>query len=201
MLSLLKNLDQFKIILASASPRRFELLKMVGLEFEVRPSHVEEIYEDHLNPVEYTLANARKKGEKIAASYPHHIIISADTIVVLNNQILEKPNDEKHAYEILSQLSGKTHEVITGFGILKKDAVRSVFEHALTRVSFRKLNRDEIYAYIYTGEPFDKAGGYGAQGFGSLLIERVDGCFFNVVGLPLSKLFMTLDHFLLNLQK
>jgi septum formation protein len=187
MLSILKNLDHFKIILASASPRRFELLK--------------EIYEDHLTPVEYTINNARKKGEKIAIQYPRHIVICADTIVVLNNHILEKPENEQHAFEILSKLSGKTHNVITGYGLIKKDAEMSVFDHALTRVSFRKLNQSEIYAYIYSGEPFDKAGGYGAQGFGSLLIDHVEGCFFNVVGLPLSKLFQTLDKFLLTLQE
>ena len=100
MLSLLKNLDKYSVILASSSPRRFELLKMIGLDFKVRPSHVEEIYQDHQTPLDYTKENARNKGEEIAKKYRDHIVISADTIVVLNNQIIQKPENEKNAREI-----------------------------------------------------------------------------------------------------
>ncbi len=199
MLSLLKNLDELDIILASESPRRYELLKMIGLEFRVRPSHIEEKYQDGLSPEEYALQNARRKGLSVAEKYPSGLVISADTIVILRDEILEKPHDEKHAYEILSKLSGHTHQVVTAFGLIKKDRDVVVFDHARTRVTFRNLSQDEIYAYITTGEPFDKAGGYGAQGYGALLIKKVDGCFFNVVGLPLAGFYTMLNKVLLKL--
>lgn len=199
MLSLLKNIDQLNIILASQSPRRYELLKMIGLEFKVRPSYAEEKYEDHLTPVEYVIQNTKNKGDIVAKKVPDSLVISADTIVVFNDQILEKPQDEKQAKEILKKLSGNTHEVITGFGFTYLKKNKQLIEHEITRVTFKKLSQDEINAYINTGEPFDKAGGYGAQGAGSLLIKHVDGCFFNVVGLPLSKFFTALDKFLIQL--
>jgi septum formation protein len=195
MLSLLKNLGDFDIILASESPRRLELLKMIGLNFAVHPSQIEETYQDHLTPVEYALDNAKRKSEKIAEKYPASLIISADTIVTCENEVLEKPQDERHAYKILNKLSGRTHEVITAFGICRINSGISVFDYEMTRVTFRRLTDDEIHAYIKTGEPFDKAGGYGAQGYGSLLIERVEGCYFNVVGLPLAKFYTMLKTF------
>lgn len=196
MISLLKNFDQYTIILASQSPRRYELLKMIGLDFKVRPSNVPEIYDNHLSPAEYVLQNARKKGEPIAEKEPGCIVISADTIVVLHDKILEKPVNEAHAYHILNHLSGHTHQVITGFGFMFYAREKQMFDYETTDVTFRKLSQKEIRAYIESGEPFDKAGGYGAQGLGSLLIKKVDGCFFNVVGLPLAKFFTTLDQFL-----
>jgi septum formation protein len=199
MLSLLKNIDQFEIILASQSPRRYELLKMIGLNFKVRPSHVEEINSDNLPPIEYTLKNARIKGHSVAVNTPESIVISADTIVVYKEEILEKPKDESHAKDILQKLSGKTHEVVTGFGFSLIAKEKFVFNHESTKVTFRNLTQNEISAYVQTGEPFDKAGGYGAQGAGSLLIKRIDGCFFNVVGLPLANFFVTLDKFLVEL--
>jgi septum formation protein len=200
MLSLLKNIDNFDLILASESPRRYELLKMIGLNFKVRPSHVEEIYQNHLKPIEYALENAQKKGNQIANKFPTSIVISADTIVVLKNEILEKPEDEMHAYRILRKLSGNTHKVITGFGFMLNEKQQSLFDYEVTEVTFRNLKECEIRAYVNSGEPFDKAGGYGAQGYGSLLIKSVKGCFFNVVGLPLSKFFILLDKFLLQLK-
>jgi len=196
MLSLLKNLDQFKIILASESPRRFELLRMIGLDFIVRPSHVEEQYKDHFTPVEYAIDNAKNKGMMVAKKSPDALVISADTIVIHKNKILEKPIDESHAKDTLRSLSNSTHEVITGFGIICLQENKSVFDFDRTRVTFRNLTQNEITAYVNSGEPFDKAGGYGAQGMGSLLIKKVDGCFFNVVGFPLAKFFVTLDKFL-----
>jgi septum formation protein len=199
MLSLLKNIDQYDIILASQSPRRYELLKMIGINFKVRPSHVEEINNENLPPVEYTLRNARSKGLSIAEKSPDSIVISADTIVVHNDEILEKPTDEIHARDILKKLSGKTHQVITGFGLSHMGKNTFLFDSELSKVTFRNLSQKDISAYINTGEPFDKAGGYGAQGMGSLLIKRIEGCFYNVVGLPLAKFFVTLDKFLIKL--
>jgi septum formation protein len=199
MLSLLKNIDEFDVILASQSPRRYELLKMIGMNFKVRPSHVEEKVLDDLSPVEYALSNARKKGHAVAQLLPESLVISADTIVVHKKEILEKPRDEAHASDILRRLSGHTHEVITGFGISHHSRKKYIFHHEITKVTFRNLSQSEIRAYINTGEPFDKAGGYGAQGAGSLLIKRVDGCFFNVVGFPLANFFSTLDKFLMTI--
>ena len=196
MISLLKNINKFDIILASQSPRRSELLKMLGLNFTVRPSYVEEKRRDDLSPVEYATHNARSKGAQIAEKSPESLVISADTIVVHNNEILEKPNDKKHAHEILTRLSGNTHEVVTGFGLSLWVKNKFVYHHEITKVTFRDLSPEEIAAYIDTGEPFDKAGGYGAQGVGSLLIKRVEGCFFNVIGLPVSNFFVILDKFL-----
>jgi septum formation protein len=199
MLSFLKNIDEFEFILASQSPRRYELLKMIGLNFKVQPSHAEEIFRDDLSPVDYAISNARKKGLSIAQISPDSLVISADTIVVHKNDILEKPNDEAHARDILRRLSGNTHEVVTGFGLSLKSKNKFVFDHEITKVTFRNLTQNEITAYINTGESFDKAGGYGAQGTGSLLIKRVEGCFFNVVGLPLANFFSTLDKFLMDI--
>ncbi len=199
MLSLLKNLDEYEIVLASESPRRFELLKMIGLDFKVRPSHIEELNRNNLSPVEYVIENAQMKGKVVAEKAPRAIVISADTIVVYKSEILEKPHDESHAREILRRLSDNTHEVITGFGITYLHKDKTVFDYEKTKVTFRNLSQGEIRAYVNSGEPFDKAGGYGAQGMGSLLIKKVDGCFFNVVGLPLAKFFFTLDKFLTQL--
>lgn len=196
MLALLKKFDQYKIILASQSPRRYELLKMIGLDFEVKPSNIIEKNHDDLKPLDYALMNAKEKANVVADKYPNSLVISADTIVVLGNQILEKPENDNHAFEILKLLNGKTHEVITAFGIILKDKEISKFDYEKTKVKFRKLSHDKIKAYIATGEPFDKAGGYGAQGLGSLLIEKVDGCFYNVVGFPLGKFFGMIEKLL-----
>lgn len=196
MLALLKNIDQFKIILASQSPRRLELLKMIGLDFEVKPSNIIEKNHNSLQPLDYALMNAKEKARVVSEKYPNSVVISADTIVVLGNQILEKPENDNHAFEILKQLNGKTHEVITAFGVILKSKEISKFDYERTKVKFRKLPHDKIKAYVKTSEPLDKAGGYGAQGLGSLLIEKVDGCFYNVVGFPLGKFYLMLEEIL-----
>lgn len=190
MLSLLKNIDQYDIILASESPRRFELFKMIGLEFTVKPSYIEEQNHQNLTPLAYALDNARRKGRAVAEKYPDCLVISADTIVLYKNEILEKPQDEAHAREILRKLSGNTHEVITGYTITYLPQDKSVSDFGRTRVTFRNLSQSEISAYVNSGEPFDKAGAYGAQGMGSLLIKKIDGCYFNVVGFPLANFFL-----------
>jgi septum formation protein len=172
---------------------------MVGLDFIVRPSHIEEYNKNNLSPLDYAINNAKKKGKVVGEKMPNALVISADTIVVYKSKILEKPHDESHAREILKQLSDNTHEVITGFGITYLYRNKFMFDYEKTKVTFRNLNQSEISAYVNSGEPFDKAGGYGAQGMGSLLIKKVDGCFFNVVGLPLAKFFFTLDKFLTQL--
>jgi septum formation protein len=196
MLSLLKNIDEYDIILASQSPRRYQLLTMVGFDFKVRPSNVPEVYVDGLEPLEYAKKNAEAKGRAVAEQFPESLVISADTIVVYKEHILEKPTDEQHAAQILKQLAGHTHTVITAFGIHLLRANKILIDHEISQVTFRNLSPEEIRAYIDTGEPMDKAGGYGAQGMGSLLIKKVDGCFYNVVGLPLARFFYRLDKFL-----
>ena len=165
----------------------------------MRPSHVEEVYQDHLSPEEYVLENARNKGRYISLQFPDSLVISADTIVIYKDQILEKPLDEKHAMETIRMLSGHTHQVLTGFGFVVRSKDKELFCIESSLVTFRNLSQEEIRAYINTGEPFDKAGGYGAQGQGSLLIKKIEGCFYNVVGLPLSSFFYNLNKFLLEL--
>lgn len=194
---LFKNQNKYHFILASASPRRQDLLSRTGLVFDVIPSHVEEVYRNHLTPVAYVLENARKKAIAIAEENPLSIIVSADTIVVYNDEILEKPADKAHARSLLQNLSGNTHTVYTGFGIMHYALHKHLFDYEKTNVTFRKLSDEMIEWYLNTDEPYDKAGAYGAQGKGALLIERVDGCYFNVVGLPLSKFFFRLNEFIL----
>lgn len=195
MLSLLKDLDKYEVILASASPRRFELLNKIGLTFKVRPSNVEEdLKKASHDPAEYAMQIAKQKAKQILNKYPGSLIISADTIVILDDQIIEKPQDERHAFEILRKLNGRTHQVITAFGFIYKN--NESFSYEKSAVTFRRLTHQEIKAYISTGESLDKAGAYGAQGYGALLIEKIDGCYFNVVGLPLSSFFSKFDKFL-----
>lgn len=196
LFSLIENLDKIKIILASASPRRYELLKSLGLEFEVQVSGIEESTLTSLSPADYVLENARMKGQHVAKQNPDCLVIAADTIVVNGSSILEKPEDENEAYEMLTLLSGKTHRVFSAFGLLYLRYERSVFETVSTEVTFRKLNDEEIWAYINTGEPFDKAGAYAIQGQGALLIEKINGCFYNVVGFPVPRFYKALEEFM-----
>jgi septum formation protein len=196
LVSLIKNLENLDVILASASPRRFELLNMIGLKFRVVESRVKE---GNINPRELqegVKANAQKKGLAVAEEYPDSLVICADTIVVKNNRIMGKPVDEADARNMLEQLSGATHKVITAFGLIHYNSQKSLYDLAVTEVTFRKLCSEEIMAYISTGEPMDKAGAYGIQGQGSLLIEKINGCYFNVVGFPLSRFFVKMDEFL-----
>ena len=186
---MISKIDNLRIILASQSPRRYDLLKMIGLEFDVIPSNIDEINHDDLPPLDYALYNAKEKAMVVAKEFPDALIISADTIVIHENHILEKPIDANHAFEILARLNGNQHQVITAFGIMHINKNISILDFQKTEVFFRKLPSKTIKEYIDTGEPMDKAGGYGAQGLGALLIERVEGCFYNVVGFPLGKFY------------
>lgn len=190
------NLDGKKLILASASPRRENLLKMIGFDFEVVDSQVDEQSEVYTIPEVHVLELAQKKALKVAEKIKSGLIIGADTIVVLNNQILGKPKDAKQAKEILRQLSDRTHTVYTGFAIVEKPSGEMVSEFEKTLVSFRKLADEEIVRYIQSGSPLDKAGGYGIQDQGALFVEKIDGCFYNVMGLPVTKLYQALGKFI-----
>ncbi|MEJ2542825.1 MAG: Maf family protein [Calditrichaceae bacterium] len=199
--SLIENYNKLDFILASASPRRSELLNNIGMKFKVIGSDVDE---DEINPnniMDGLINNARKKGETIAKSNPDSVVISADTIVVLDHHIMGKPEDEKDAMEMLKKLSGKTHEVMTAFGLICSMQNKSYFETVTTKVKFRSLTFFDISAYVSTGEPMDKAGAYAIQGKGSILIECIDGCYFNVVGFPISRFFIALQRFLKELDE
>lgn len=175
------------IVLASASPRRKQLLEMLGLTFTVRPAKGEEVIPDGLAPAEVVKYLSSQKAGSIAAECAwDDIIIGADTIVCYGGNILGKPRDERDAARMLSMLSGNTHAVYTGVTVRKGETVLSAAEE--TKVRFRPLSDREIAAYIKTGEPMDKAGAYGAQGHASLFIEGMEGEFFNVMGLPVCRL-------------
>jgi septum formation protein len=185
------------IVLASTSPRRQNLLKQLGLNFIVHPSGIEENLSQVSSPEEYVLTLSRKKAIEVAKNYNDALIISADTIVVLDGEIINKPQDPDEARQMLKKLSGKTHKVYTGFTILdtKTNKIYSDFE--VTDVKFRELEDDEIEQYIATGSPFDKAGAYGIQDdYGAVFVERINGCFYNVVGFPLTKFYLAMKKFL-----
>jgi len=179
------------LVLASASPRRAALLAQVGLRFEVHVSDVpEEADEAGRAPQAVALEHARAKALAVAAAAPGRLVLGADTVVVLDGDLLGKPAHAAEAAAMLRRLSGREHEVITAivFALDAGQGARVLAEHAEhTRVVFRELSEDEIAWYVASGEPLDKAGAYGIQGHGALLVRRIEGCYFNVVGLPLSR--------------
>lgn len=187
------------IILASQSPRRRELLERLGIrDFIVRPAVAEEIAPDGLSPQDLVLYLSRQKAQEVALSaQADDLIIGADTIVVVDGQVLGKPGDRQQAETMLRQLSGAQHTVLTGVTLIRGPQIRSEVEQ--TQVRFRKLTDREIRAYIQTGEPMDKAGAYGIQGLGALLVEGIVGDYFNVVGLPLARFGQMIRDFGINL--
>ncbi|MGH9727347.1 MAG: Maf family protein [Candidatus Acidiferrales bacterium] len=189
--------QKFKLILASASPRRAEILRNAGFAFEVVAPHVDESRRANEADGDYVLRLAEEKAraahrqlsDKLARD--SSVIIGADTVVVIDNEILGKPSSPENAREMLRRLSGKSHEVYTGLAILTGNgAARTAVER--TRVTFERLNEKEIENYIASGEPFDKAGAYAIQGRGGKFISHIEGCYFNVMGLPLSRLYSLL---------
>jgi septum formation protein len=185
-----------KLILASASPRRKALLEQIGLTFEVRESGVIEDGIDATDPEAYVTTLSKRKASVVARQETDAIVIGADTIVVIDHETLNKPADEQQAVQMLTVLSGRTHEVYTGFTLIDRpsDALVSAVEK--TRVSFRKLQKEEIYSYVASGSAMDKAGAYGIQDdYGAVFVERIEGCYYNVVGFPLARFFVTLTEF------
>jgi septum formation protein len=177
------------ILLASASPRRQELLRMLGLRHTVCPPEVVEGNRSGSEtPEGYVERLAREKAEWIPADVASYAVLGADTIVLLDGDVLEKPHDAAHAIELLGRLSGRWHEVLTGICLRRLTDGAVAVGHERSRVCFADLEPRVIEAYVATGEPLDKAGGYGIQGYGGLLVERIEGCYFNVMGLPLSRL-------------
>lgn len=183
-----------RIILASNSPRRKELLSQIGVDFEVIPSKFEEQM-NGLPPVEMVEHFAFMKAKDVASSVQGDaLVIGSDTIVYLE-EIMGKPRDMQAAFSMLQQLGGKQHTVLSGLSIINTATGESLTGHESTRVKMKALSSDEITAYINTGEPLDKAGAYAIQGMGSLFVERIEGDYFNVVGLPLFRLGKMLKHF------
>ncbi|MBQ2813195.1 MAG: septum formation inhibitor Maf [Clostridia bacterium] len=174
-----------KIILASASPRRKELLETAGVEFEICVSDADESIPEGTKPSDAAKMTATKKALAVAQSHKDGIVIGADTIVVANGRILGKPKDKEDAEAMLTMLSGIEHEVITGVCIVNGGEINA-FEQT-SKVKFYDLTADEIKAYVATNEPMDKAGSYGIQGKGCTLVEKIDGDYFNIVGLPVAK--------------
>jgi septum formation protein len=188
----LLNTDSMRVILASKSPRRTELLKKIISHFEVEVSNINENLNSELSPHELTIKLSQLKAQNISQHINEGLIIGADSIVVLNDTILGKPKNFVEAVEMLNKLSGKTHQVITGFSVLKKAEQQLVSDYAKTDVKFRELTSQEIQQYIKENKPFDKAGSYGIQDEAGLFVEKIDGCYFNVMGLPITKLYLVL---------
>lgn len=181
------------IVLASASPRRAELLNQIGLTFQVIPSRVSEEVDLDLAPPEMVMTLAFRKADDVARTISTGLVIGADTLVVVSNQILGKPSGLEEAREMLSRLSGNEHSVFTGISVLSVPDGRVLTDYVETKVRFRRLKQKEIDFYVASKEPLDKAGAYGIQGLGAILVEKINGCYSNVVGLPLSKLVMFLQ--------
>jgi septum formation protein len=184
-----------EIILASASPRRAELLKRLGVSFRAVPSLVEEPPSDGAEPRQLALRRAGDKARAVAGQYPETIVLAADTVVWCDGRILDKPKSVPEAREMLLALSGRQHLVFTGIALHLETANLRQEDVVATRVRFRSLSQGEIDGYLATGEPLGKAGGYGIQGYGALLVSGIEGCFFNVVGLPLARLGEMLKSF------
>lgn len=170
-----------RLVLASGSPRRRDILQILGLDFEVRRPEIEEVVHPGEAPADAARRLAEEKSGCLAPS-PGEMILAADTIVVLDDEILGKPSDAADAVEMLMRLSGRVHDVLTGIALRRGGEVRSSV--ARTRVTFRSFDRAECEAYVATGEPLDKAGAYGIQGFGAALVDGIEGDYFNVMGLP-----------------
>lgn len=201
--NLLKN---YKIILASQSPRRMNLLKSLGLDFEIIPANIDESSLKETEPSAYCkklsldkaqfvskITNSETTNSKIIKMQQNTLIIAADTIVVLNDEIINKPVSEEDAFIILKKLSGNSHFVYTGVTVLNSATSKAITNYSLTRVYFRELSDSEILDYISSGSPMDKAGAYGIQDdYGALFVKRIEGCYNNVIGLPLELMFRIL---------
>jgi len=177
------------LVLASASPRRREILRRAGIPFRARPVQVDEAVRPGETPRRHVRRLAREKAQ--AAGRPGENVLGADTVVVIDDYILGKPRDARDAARMLRLLSGRVHRVLKGLCLLTPQGSRA--EVVETRVWFRRLTRAEIAAYVASGEPFDKAGAYGIQGLASKFVERIDGCYYNVVGLPVSQVYAMLS--------
>lgn len=179
-----------KLILASQSPRRRELISLLNLPFQVVPSEIEEVFDDSLSIEDNLINIAKTKAEEVFAKYPETTVIGGDTIVVYQNEILQKPIDEADAKNMLRKLSGNTHEVWTAVSMRSSKHAEDMIIKA--EVSFYDINDEEINKYIALGEPMDKAGSYNIDGYGALFIKEVKGDYFAVMGLPIASVYQQL---------
>ncbi len=182
-------------VLASGSPRRRELLAQLGVDPIIWASDIAENNSSNERPESMAMSLALQKALEASSKFQNDIVLAADTIVVVDGRVMGKPKDNDEAYDMLKDLSGRSHEVITGFAIIDNSENTKVVEYEKTLVTFRTLDHERIMAYIDSGEVLDKAGAYGIQGKGALLVEKIEGCYFNVVGLPLSRLEANLNKY------
>jgi septum formation protein len=182
-----------RIVLASQSPRRAELIGRLGLEFDTIPADLDESYMPGETPPEHAERLARDKALAVAAAHEDALVVGSDTIVVVDGDVLGKPRDRAQAVEMLVRLAGREHEVCTGVAVVQRGRVESGLERV--RVRFRALDRRACEEYVATGEPMDKAGAYGIQGFGSALVEGIDGDYFAVMGLPVVRMLALFERF------
>jgi len=185
-----------RLVLASRSPRRVSLLRQIGLNPEVVPCDVSEDFDRSLSPADNARILAMRKAEAVAANVTDGIILGADTIVVIDGEMLAKPLDGDDAVRMLRMLSGRTHTVYTGFALVDARSGRKLGGVEATQVTFRPMSEAEILGYVASGSPMDKAGAYGIQDdYGAVFVSRIEGCFYNVVGLPLSRVHSALREF------
>lgn len=181
-----------RIILASTSPRRQELIASLHIPYEIHPSHADEHTPEDWSPQQIVEGLALRKAKAVfdtfAVKGENNVIVGSDTVVVLENRVLGKPADDQDAFGMLKSLQGRTHQVYTGVACIDAMNGRTEVRHQVTSVTMKKLSDAKIIAYVKSGEPSDKAGAYGIQGLGATLVERIEGCYFNVVGLPVSML-------------
>jgi len=188
------------IILASASPRRKEILENANVKFDVVKSTIDEVILDQELPSQVVMRLAFEKCMDIAYKNENDLVIGADTIVVLDDIILGKPKDKEDATSMIKKLSGKTHQVITGISLVNLSVNKKIIDYVVSNVKFKDLSEEDIKDYIQTNESLDKAGSYGIQGYGAMLVEEIQGDYFNIVGLPISRLSDLLKkHFSINL--
>ncbi|MDQ1277378.1 MAG: nucleoside triphosphate pyrophosphatase [Thermodesulfobacteriota bacterium] len=173
------------LILASASPRREGLLRLLGLDFQVIPSRTDETFFIKEKPAEHVLRLAENKAHTVAQNHPHAWVLGADTIVVIDGEVLGKPADASAAGRMLEKLSGRTHEVFTGFALMRLAGQVAIKEGVRAAVTFRNISADEKLWYVKSPEPYDKAGAYAVQGLGAFFIKEIQGSYTNVMGLPL----------------
>lgn len=184
------------IILASSSPRRIGLLKATGLQFEIQPSAIDEGQISFVRPRDRAIKAALLKASAVATTLGTGVVIGADTVVCLGDKIYGKPADRLSAEQMLRSLSGQTHCVITGLAIREVQHSTVLLDAVETRVEMRHISDEELQWYLDSGEPFDKAGAYGIQGLAGKFVEHIEGCYFNVVGLPLPRLIEMLSQFI-----
>ncbi len=182
-----KSLKDVKLVLASSSPRRADILRREGIKFQLLVPEQTEDNNLFLDPVSHVLKLSKEKAKSVSDKVENGLILGADTIVVFGDRILGKPKNKKEAFFILKSLSGKYHEVYTGITLIQKKSGKVESDYDCTKVQFNELRKEDILDYIATGEPMDKAGAYGIQGMGNFLVKNIEGDLDNVIGLPLRK--------------